>query len=122
MTSVNSSVDAESTERFSPFGATFSGVSSNPTTVSPAIRSSISATDSSTASAPSASSACSQPTKTATPHSSTSASRVRSTGRCWRTRRYNASARSSGPSDTGAVDTPSGRAATGGHPQPHTTR
>ncbi len=97
MNRVNSSVDAESTERFSPFGPTFSGVSSNPTTFSDAIRCSIASTDSATASAPRASSACSQPVDTSTPHSSAIASRVRSTGRCWRTRKYSASARSSGP-------------------------
>ena len=59
------------------------------------------------------------PSDTAAPATSAISCRHRSTGTCWKTTRYTASARSRGPIDSAESGTPAGRGATCVFPQAH---
>ena len=113
------SVNAPWTYFFSPAGPDRSVVSSNPATGAAVIRARISATTSPASDAALARHEWMNPSDTAAPAMSAISCRHRSTGTCWKTTRYTASARSLGPIDSAESGTPAGRGATCGFPQAH---
>ena len=113
------SVNAPWTYFFSPAGPDRSVVSSNPATGAAVISVRISSTTSATSEAALARQEWMNPSDTSAPVTSAISCAHRSTGTCWKTTRYTASARSLGPIDSAESGTPAGRGATCGFPQAH---